>query len=86
MSHRPHLLEDEFPEHAALIAELKQSDTHFAHLAERFEALNREIHALEVSPDPELEPKAEELRRKRVALKDEIYAYLKKKAAGAAAG
>ncbi len=86
MSHRPHLLEDEFPEHAELIAELKRNDTHFAQLAERLEELNREIHALEVSSDPELEPRAEALRLKRVELKDEIYAYLKKKAAEAASG
>lgn len=86
MSHRPHLLEDEFPEHAELIAELKRNDAHFARLAERLEELNREIHALEVSPDPELEPKAEALRRKRVELKDEIYAYLGKKAAEAPSG
>ncbi|ETX15650.1 hypothetical protein OCH239_14520 [Roseivivax halodurans JCM 10272] len=76
MSHTPHRLADDFPEFRARIAELRESDRHFARLAEDYEAVNDEIHLSEINVHP-LEDLAEVLKRKeRGALKDAIYAML----------
>jgi uncharacterized protein YdcH (DUF465 family) len=78
MSHTPHELADEFPEHAAKMSDLKQSDAHFAKLFDAYHDINREVHRAETNVEP-MDTLAEtELRKKRAALKDEIWAYLKK--------
>ena len=77
MSHTPHELAEEFPEFVEKMSALKVSDAHFAKLAEAYHELNRAVHRAETNVEP-LEQLAEaELRKKRSALKDEIYAYLK---------
>lgn len=77
MSHTPHELAEEFPEFVEKMSALKVSDAHFAKLAEAYHDLNRAVHRAETNVEP-LEQLAEaELRKKRSALKDEIYAYLK---------
>ena len=40
MSHTPHELADAFPGDAAAIHRLKESDAHFAALAERYHVVN----------------------------------------------
>ena len=77
MSHTPHELTEEFPEAADKIHELKESNAHFARLADEYHALNREIHRIETDLDPASDEHQTELRKKRMALKDEIYAMLK---------
>jgi uncharacterized protein len=78
MSHTPHELADEFPEQAAKMSDLKQSDAHFAKLFDAYHDINREVHRAETNVEP-METLAEtELRKKRAALKDEIWAYLQK--------
>jgi hypothetical protein len=77
MSHTPHELAEEFPEFVEKMSALKVSDAHFAKLAEAYHDLNRAVHRAETNVEP-LEQLAEaELRKKRSALKDEIYTYLK---------
>ena len=77
MSHTPHELAEEFPQFVEKMSALKVSDAHFAKLAEAYHDLNRAVHRAETNVEP-LEQLAEaELRKKRSALKDEIYAYLK---------
>ncbi|RMD47765.1 MAG: DUF465 domain-containing protein [Alphaproteobacteria bacterium] len=84
MGHTPHELQEEFPEHAELIHRLKVEDPHFARLAEEYHEVNRAVHRAESGVEP-MAPEAEEaLRRKRLHLKDRIYALLK--AASAEAG
>jgi hypothetical protein len=77
MSHTPHELHDEFPEFAERMSALKQSDTHFARMAERYHELNRKVHSAETNVAPMEELAEMQLRKERAALKDEIYAYLK---------
>jgi hypothetical protein len=77
MSHTPHELHDEFPEFAERMSELKQSDAHFARMAERYHELNRKVHSAETNVAPMEELAEMQLRKERAALKDEIYAYLK---------
>jgi uncharacterized protein YdcH (DUF465 family) len=80
MSHTPHELHDEFPDFAERISTLKQSDAHFARLAERYHELNRKVHSAESNVAPMEELAEMQLRKERAALKDEIYAYLKAEA------
>ena len=76
MSHTPHELHEEFPEYDAKIADLKANDAHFARLAEEYHAINRAVHRAETNVDP-VEALAEvEMRKKRGALKDELYRML----------
>ncbi|MDR9394638.1 YdcH family protein [Roseovarius sp. SYSU LYC5161] len=76
MSHTPHELHEEFPEHAEKITALKTSDAHFARLADEYHELNRAIHRAETNVDPVEELTETDMRKKRAALKDEIYRML----------
>lgn len=73
MSHVPHKLAEEFPDHTAEISRLRSTDAHFARLASAYEALNLQIHRAETLIEP-LDDLAEtELHKRRAVLKDEIY-------------
>lgn len=78
MSNTPHELHEEFPEHADKISALKQSDAHFAKLADAYHVLNREIHRAETNVEPMEELTEVQKRKERAALKDDIYAILSK--------
>lgn len=77
MTHTPHEIAEEFPDYAQAIHELKMSDQHFANLVDQYHDLNREIHRMETEVQPVTTLTEEEARKKRVALKDEIAAYLR---------
>lgn len=76
MSHTPHELHEEFPDMAERIAALKGSDAHFARLAEDYHEVNRAIHRAETHVEPVDDLVETEMRKKRGALKDEIYRIL----------
>ncbi len=78
MTHTPHELTEEFPQDAALIAKLKADDAHFSKLADDYHEVNRELHRLETRVEAASETYEEELRKKRLALKDEIAEILAK--------
>ena len=77
MSHTPHELAEEFPDAVDTIRALKMSDAHFARLADAYHEVNRHIHRHETDIQPATDEHVTELRRKRMVLKDEIYAMLK---------
>jgi len=77
MTHVPHGLHEEFPQAAAAISRLKISDAHFARLAETYEHVNREIHRVEAEVEPASDEALEELKKRRLKLKDEIAAMLR---------
>lgn len=76
MSNTPHELHEEFPEFAAKISDMKSSDAHFAKLAEEYHELNRAVHRAETNVEPTDQFNEEDMRKKRSALKDEIYRML----------
>jgi len=76
MSHTPHELQDDFPELAEKITEMKQSDAHFARLAEEYHEINRAVHRAETNIEPTEELAEQEMRKKRGALKDALYGML----------
>lgn len=77
MSHTPHELADEFPQDAATIHALKTEDAHFARQAERYHEVNRAIHRIEAEIEPTSDDHAEELKKQRLALVDELAAMIK---------
>ncbi|MDU8946729.1 YdcH family protein [Ovoidimarina sediminis] len=76
MSHTPHELHAEFPEHEARIHELKESDAHFAKLMDEYHEVNRAVHRAETNVEPMDQFAEENLRKRRVSLKDELYRML----------
>ncbi len=77
MSHTPHELAEEFPESAERLHALKASSAHFATLCDQYHEVNRQIHRMETSVEPAGEAVEAVMRRKRMMLKDEIFAGLK---------
>ena len=81
MSHTPHELAEEFPEKVELMHDLKMKDAHFARLFDEYHEINRAVHRAETNVEP-MDTLAEtDLRKKRAALKDEIWAILSKESA-----
>lgn len=78
MSHTPHELAEEFPEKVDLMSQLKQTDAHFSKLADEYHDVNRAVHRAETNVEPMEELAEVELRKKRAALKDEIWGILSK--------
>lgn len=72
MSHTPHELRDEFPDALDILHELKIGNAHFASLAERYHDVNREIHRIEAEVAPASDAHAEDLKKQRLKLLDEI--------------
>lgn len=77
MSHVPHELHEEFPQHGERIHALRLNDNHFARLAERYHDVNRAIHRAEVEVEPTSDDILEEMKKQRLRLKDEIASLLR---------
>ena len=78
MSNTPHELAAEFPKKRDQIHALKQSDAHFAKLADSYHEVNRAVHRAETNVEPVSEQAETEMRKQRAALKDEIWGILAK--------
>lgn len=78
MSHTPHELAAEFPQDSAIIHKLKMADTHFARLADEYHEVNRAIHRIESEIEAASDERTEALKKKRLALADQIGAILAK--------
>lgn len=81
MSHTPHELHEEFPEYAETIHKLKVEDAHFQKLFDEYHEINRAVHRAETNVEPVEQLAEEDMRKQRMALKDELYAMLKAAAA-----
>ena len=80
MSNTPHELAEEFPEYTDRISALKQSNAHFAKLADTYHEVNRQVHRAETNIDPMDDLAETDLRKHRAALKDEIWTMLRETA------
>ncbi|MBO6603609.1 MULTISPECIES: YdcH family protein [Paracoccaceae] len=78
MSHTPHELAEEFPDQVDKIHELKTSDAHFAKLMDAYHEINRAVHRAETGIEPCEELAEVQMRKERLALKDQIAAMLSK--------
>ena len=72
MSHTPHALADEFPNDHAVLHELKLNNAHFVTLSDRYHDVNDEIHRIEAGVETPSDDYTEKLKKKRLALVDEI--------------
>lgn len=82
MSHVPHDLNEEFPDKADAIHALKTSNAHFAKLVDDYHEINRAIHRAETNVEPTDDLHETEMRKQRMALKDEIARMLSAPVAG----
>jgi uncharacterized protein YdcH (DUF465 family) len=78
MSHTPHDLHAEFPEHGDVLHRLKLEDRHFQTLSERYHDLNREIHRVETGVEAGSDDRLEELKKQRLAMLDEVRGMISK--------
>ena len=69
-----------FPEYRDLITQLKGHDAHFTRLFDKHNLLDQEILNKEAHIEPGTQIEIERLKKEKLALKDEIYQLLKKKA------
>lgn len=76
MSHVPHELHEEFSDQAEALHALKANDAHFAKLADDYHVTNREIHRIETEVEVASDDALEDLKKKRLLLKDQIAALL----------
>lgn len=81
MTFEPHDLHHEFPEYHDLIHELKESDNHFRKLFDDYHEVNKEVQQIETSGGNTSDEYLEECKKKRLALKDQLFDMLKAKAA-----
>lgn len=71
-----HNLTLEFPEFEEKVNNLKIENSHFKKLFHEFDSLDHEIYRIECDAEPATDETLNDLRIKRVHLKDEIYQFL----------
>jgi uncharacterized protein YdcH (DUF465 family) len=71
-----HDLFHEFPEHRQRIHELIANDNHFAHLAGKYDEVDQEIYRIEQGVETPSDEYTEQLKKKRLLLKDELLALI----------
>lgn len=69
-----------FPEFRELITQLKGHDAHFTRLFDKHNAIDQVIKNKEAHIEPATQIEIEQLKKEKLALKDEIYQVLLKKA------
>lgn len=72
-----HTLINEFPDLKEQIHSLKTGNHHFSRLFDEYNDVDREVRRLEGEGSPKADETMEELKKKRLALKDELYGMLK---------
>ena len=72
-----------FPEYRDLITRLKTSDAHFLRVFDQHNGLDQQIKRMESRIDPGTPLQIEQLKKEKLALKDALYAILKKAASPA---
>lgn len=69
-----------FPEYRELITQLKTSDAHFVSLFQQHNTLDQQVKRMVSRTDPSTPEQIEQLKKEKLALKDQIYLILKKAA------
>ena len=72
-----HDLMHEFPEFKEKIREMRQNDAAFAQIMDDYDQLDAQIRDLEELGSPVADETIEDLKKRRVALKDKLYALLR---------
>ncbi len=77
MQNDKHDLIHEFPQYREKIHELKMRDTRFAKLFASYHEVDHEIHRIEQNVETPSDAYSEDLKKRRIKLKDELYSILK---------
>lgn len=72
-----HDLIHELPEYKDRIHHLKMSNRHFSHQFEKYHEIDHEIHRVEEGIETTSDEYLEELKKQRLALKDELFSMLR---------
>lgn len=72
-----HDLHHDYPEMSEQIRSLKMKDRHFARLFDEYHELDREVRKIEEDVEPTSDEHLEQLKMRRVHLKDDLYTMLK---------
>lgn len=72
-----HDLAQDFPELKDDIHAMKMTDAHFRRLAEEYEAVCKELHRAQDGAGVMDDAHAEELKKQRLTLKDDLFAMLR---------
>ncbi len=78
MTIEKHDLVHELPEYRDQIHQLKLSDHHFSRLFDKYHEVDHEIHRIETNAEIASDEYLEELKIKRLKLKDELFNIIKK--------
>ncbi|BDW81272.1 hypothetical protein MACH24_07100 [Erythrobacter sp. Dej080120_24] len=70
--HTPNELTEIFKRDRDLITQLKQTDAHYARLADEYHEVNREVHRIEAETEAASDERTEQLKKHRLSLLDEI--------------
>lgn len=76
MMGEPHDLVHELPEYRERIHELKTTDNHFARLFDEYHEVNKAVLRMEDGVENVADETLEEEKKKRLALKDELFKIL----------
>jgi uncharacterized protein YdcH (DUF465 family) len=76
-----HALVLEFPQFRDKIHTMKTSDGHFKSLFEKYDKLDHEVRRIEDGVEATSDAYLEDLKKKRLAVKDELFSLLNKAAA-----
>jgi uncharacterized protein len=76
MGDTPHELRAEFPDKVERLHALKVSNAEAAKIMDVYHDINREIHRIETDVAPASDETLEDLKKKRLKLKDQIAAML----------
>ena len=73
-----HDLHHEFPEFSDEIHRLKMNDAHFARLFKEYHELDQEVHRIEQGSENTADEYLDQQKKKRLHLKDQLFAIIKK--------
>lgn len=73
-----HPIAVDLPEHKDTIHALKMANAHFRHLLDQYHAIDEEIVRIETEVEPASDERTELLKRRRLALKDDLMALILK--------
>ena len=77
MQHEHHDLVHEFPEYREKIHNLKMTNDHFKKLFDDYHKLDKEVYRVGNNIEPRSDEAMEELKKQRLALKDELFQILR---------
>ncbi|HHT9138164.1 MAG TPA: YdcH family protein [Candidatus Wunengus sp. YC60] len=77
MQHEHHDLIREFPEYREQIHNLKTTNEQFRELFDAYHKIDREVYRVENNIEPRADVALEELKKRRLAIKDELFRILR---------